>query len=753
VTTGHPATARPGGRFIRPLARVLADPMLRNGHALIVSAGVTQVIGVLYWVVAARNYPAAVVGRNSAAIAITLFLAGLAELNMMSTLVRFLPASGARTARFVLAVYAAASAVAVLTGVTFWLLIPRVQPQLAFLRASPFLAVWFVASIVTGAIFVLQDSALTGARAAPFVPVENTVFAVVKLALMVPLVGLLPGSGIYVSWTAAFALSVLPTNAYLFGRAIPRHLREHPAAGPPPRWADIRSYLIPDSLAAFFFMAATSLLPLMIIDRLGPAAAGHYAPAWLIGYALYLVSLNMGASLMVETSADQSRLRERCLRSVTHLARLVVPVVAVVMLAAPCVLAVFGPGYAAAGTGALRLLAGSAVPALLTNTAINAARVRRRMAVVAGIQVCICMAVWGLSVLLIGPLGLTGVGAAWLIAQSAAAAVLIARPRLWLPASTVGREAASAGATGEGHRRPSAPEASGTALRAPERRGKGTASRRPGGEREGTAMTEAGDGPLGILTAPGRPVRSAYRESRDLRWSGQAVRVTAPVPTGVWAEVAAADPTTLPFQTPARTRRAVRTARRHHEQEGVVISSGNSPGLVDALYEVYLRWIGWRAAQRKMPGALAGWQARRAEPPGKFAAVARALGQDCRIWVAWWQGRPVAATVSLYTPAAAVGWRAFTDRAAPGRLRLFEVLAAEALRDACESGRHYLEMGESVGRRDLSVIKERLGAQEHAFAEYCFERVPLAAGRLAVQRHRRTAERWITGRTGRKETS
>src|SRR5205814_1389053 len=140
-------------------------------------------------------------------------------------------------------------------------LIPRVEPQLSFLHASGYLAVWFVASIVTGAIFVLQDSALTGVRAATFVPVENAVFSVVKLGMMVPLMSLAPAAGIYLSWTAGFALSVIPTNAYLFGRAIPRHLRRPATGSQPPRLADIRAYLVPDSLAAFFFMAATSLLP------------------------------------------------------------------------------------------------------------------------------------------------------------------------------------------------------------------------------------------------------------------------------------------------------------------------------------------------------------------------------------------------------------------------------------------------------------------------------------------------------------
>ena len=409
--------------------------MLRNGYALVLSSGMTQLIGIVYWVAAARSYPAVVVGRDSAAISITLFLAGLGELNLMGTLVRFLPVSGTRSARLILTVYATSASVAVLVGLCFVVLISRVEPQLAFLRSSPFLVLWFVVSLVTGAIFVLEDSALTGLRAASFVPVENACFSLVKLGLMFPLMRLLPTAGIYLSWTAAFAVSVIPTNAYIFFRAVPRHLRARPpVAAPPPRFRDIRSFLVVDSLAGYCMLACTTGLPLMIIDRLGPAAAGHYALAWTVGFSLYLVSLNIGSSLTVETAADQSGIRDRCLRCVTHQAKLLVPAVALIVALAPRVLMIFGPGYVAADTGALRLLALAALPALITNTAISVTRSQRRMRMVAGIQVSICVLMWSLSALLMGPLGITGVAAAWLIAQGATAAALIAWPSSWLPA-------------------------------------------------------------------------------------------------------------------------------------------------------------------------------------------------------------------------------------------------------------------------------------------------------------------------------
>ncbi|HEY6311539.1 MAG TPA: hypothetical protein VIY52_12160 [Streptosporangiaceae bacterium] len=414
---------------------VLADPMLRNGHALIASASVTQLVGVAFWIFAARLYPVAVVGRNSVAVTTMLFLAGAAELNLMSTLVKFAPTSGQRTMRLIVSAYLTSVSIGAVIGAIFIFLIPHVEPQLDFLRSSPYIALWFVFSVAMCTIFVLEDSALTGVRAATFVPIENSAFALLKLVLLVPFAWLLPSVGMYLSWTAAIVIIIIPTNFYLFARAVPRHLRKYPVASPAPQFRDIRAFLIPDSLAALFLLACTALLPLLILNRLGPAAAGDYALAWIIGYSLFLFSQNMGASLVVETAADQSRLRQLSLRSMTHLAKLLIPIVIVIVAAAPYLLLAFGRGYAEADVTPLRLLALAALPAIITNTAISATRSQRRMRMVLGIQVAICALVWGLSVMLIGHLGITGAAAAWLTAQTATALVLAVRPRSWMPSA------------------------------------------------------------------------------------------------------------------------------------------------------------------------------------------------------------------------------------------------------------------------------------------------------------------------------
>jgi O-antigen/teichoic acid export membrane protein len=454
---GFPLLRTPGA-LLRPIVATLHDPMLRNGHALIFSSSLTQVIGFFYWIVAARVYPAEEVGRNSVALNITMFLAAVAELNLMSTLVRFLPTSGSRSRRLILTIYAASVSIAAVIGCGFLVLIPRIEPQLAFLRSSPVLTMWFVVAVVTGAIFVLQDSALTGVRAAPFVPAENAAFSILKLCLLVVLARFMPALGIFMSWTIAVAIIVVPTNGYLFFRAVPGHLQRNPVSTAPPMLSDIRSYVIPDSLAGLFILACTYLLPVLVIDRLGPNAAGHYSLAWTIGYALYSVSMNMGSSLVVETAGDQSVLRERCFQSIAHVAKLIVPVAALIIVAAPYALLAFGSAYARADVTLLRLITLSALPAILTNTAVSVTRSQRRMAMVAGIQIAIFALVWGISIALVGSMGITGIGAAWLIAETAVAAVLLIWPNLWLPRGREPRHAAfslgrAAGCRSRGWRR------------------------------------------------------------------------------------------------------------------------------------------------------------------------------------------------------------------------------------------------------------------------------------------------------------
>lgn len=178
------------------------------------------------------------------------------------------------------------------------------------------------------------------------------------------------------------------------------------------------------------------------------------------------------------------------------------------------------------------------------------------------------------------------------------------------------------------------------------------------------------------------------------------------------------------FTSKART--GIRNAERKTRAAGVEIEVGNSPALVAAFYDVYVRWLDRRARERMMPTGVARWRGRRAEPLRRFQTAAHGMGDSCRIWVARLDDRPIAANIALFHGAVGVGWRCYGDRPYAGPLRTVELLEFLSIQHACDLGCRYFEMGESGGMAGIEHLKQRLGARRVHFAEYAFERMPLS---------------------------
>lgn len=407
------------------LAAHSRQPLFRNAYALMASSGLTSVLGLVYWIVAARVYSAEAVGFNAAAIAAMMFLAGLAQLNLISALVRFVPEAGRDSRRLILAAYGISLAAALvaslvfIAGTGFW------APALTGLRSSPWLVAWFVVATMAWCIFVLEDSALTGLRKAGWVPVSNGLFAASKIALLVVLAGLAPVYGIFGSWTLALAVSLFFTNAVIFTRLVsPR--ASHQLEGASTVSVDaIARYLSADYVASLFWLGCTTLLPVIVTNIAGVRVNAYFFLAWQIGYGLHILSISSGSSLIVEAVLSRDELARYSRRVFWQNLRITIPLGVGVSLAAPYLLRVFGLAYAANGTTLLRLLALGAVPFSIVSLAISVARVQRRMRRVVAVLAAMCLMVLALTELLLRRMGLEGVGVAWLGTQTTLAAVVL----------------------------------------------------------------------------------------------------------------------------------------------------------------------------------------------------------------------------------------------------------------------------------------------------------------------------------------
>lgn len=403
----------------------LRTPLYRNGYALVVSSATTSVLGVAYWILAAHYYSTEAVGLNSAAISAMMFLSGIAQLNLISALVRFIPVAGRATRQFIVFAYLVTLFVSLGIGILFLRGLDRWAPALSFLDATPLFVLWFIAATMAWGIFALQDSVLTGLRQATWVPIENTLYALVKLALLVGLATLLPRYGVFASWTIALAVSLLPTNFLIFRRLVPNHARALAEPVPPLVPAQIVKYIAGDYVGSLFWLACTTLLPVMVTQLAGATANAYFFLAWQIAYSLHLVGPNMGSSLIAEAANDQTKLSVYSYRVFIATARVVVPIAIIVALGAPYILRIFGPSYASEGTTLLRLLSLSAIPNIVQALYVSIARVQRRIAAIVTVLGALCTLVLILSYVLLRLYGIVGVGVAWLVSQTIVAVVLV----------------------------------------------------------------------------------------------------------------------------------------------------------------------------------------------------------------------------------------------------------------------------------------------------------------------------------------
>ncbi|MBA9044977.1 MULTISPECIES: lipopolysaccharide biosynthesis protein [Streptomyces] len=413
-----PGTARaPGG-----------GPLLRNAYALMLNTGISAVLGLGFWLAAAHYYSDAAVGRGSAAIAAMKLLAGLTAVTLTGALARFIPVSGKRTGRFIFRTYAGSSLVVALAAGVFLGTLDAWGPSYRFLHGLlPGLG--FVAAVVAWNLLTLQDGVLTGLRSAPWVPVGNTVFSAVKLVLLAAFAVAVPATGVFVSWVAAIATSVVPLGWLVFRRLVPRHVAATAGrAGPPPA-REVGRFLAGDYTGSLFSLAVVYLVPVIIAAQVSSAENAYFYITTTISGTCNLLAVNMGASLTVEGSHDPERLAANARAALWRMARIMLPISAALFLGAPWILGVFGAGYADAATGLLRLFAVGTLLRVVMETYFAVLRAQSRTAGLAWLQGLLCVLVLGLTLLLLPRTGLAGAGVAEI--SSLAVIVSIAAPRLW----------------------------------------------------------------------------------------------------------------------------------------------------------------------------------------------------------------------------------------------------------------------------------------------------------------------------------
>jgi len=299
----------------------------------------------VYWGLAARLYSAEELGSEAALISTMQFLSYLTQLNLRVALVRFVPEASHHTARLVALSFLASGVAAMVVSTGVILAIGTFLPGSSQLSTlfQPAFAVWFVVSTVVWSFFTLQDGLLTGLRKAAIVPLENGLYSVAKIGLLILFAVALDRYAIFLSWTIPSLVLVVAVSVYAFARLIPRHARMTADRKSMMRPRRLLAFLAMDYVASLFPTLSVSLLPILIVAAVGPGPGAYFYIAWVLVISLQLVPNYLAASLTVEAVGDMAGFVKHARRTIIHMLKLLVPAVLVLALASPIVLSVFGP--------------------------------------------------------------------------------------------------------------------------------------------------------------------------------------------------------------------------------------------------------------------------------------------------------------------------------------------------------------------------------------------------------------------------
>ena len=274
----------------------------------------------------------------------------------------------------------------------------------------------FVVGVVATIVTDVTDKAFIAERRSERLLVRNLAFSAGKVALLaVPVFTSARALGLAWTWVLVCLASTLVSLWLL--RGLGRGYRASPRG--------TRALLRPTlqraaghHLVSVGNLAPGYVLPLLVAGMLSATQSAYFYTTWRVGSVFFIVSAAVGTSLFAHASVPDADLWRAVRSSVKLIAGLLVPAVVFCALAGRSILEVFGPEYARHGYVLLLIMIVAALPDAVSNVYIAVLRVQRRLRFAAGLTAGMAVAAIAFAALLVGPYGIAGAGAGWLIGQS-----------------------------------------------------------------------------------------------------------------------------------------------------------------------------------------------------------------------------------------------------------------------------------------------------------------------------------------------
>ena len=397
--------------------------MTQNSFALVASRVAAMGLGFLFWLLAARMFPAAQVGLAAAVISAMMLCTNIALLGLGAAVISRLPHHRAEPAALLNSVLSLATVASAIAALVFLLVAAIALPELSLVAHEPLYAVLFVATCVFGTLGLLLEQTSTALRRGDHALVRGIVsglVTVLALGAIVLVTGSTDSLLLLVPWVLASA-TVLVLGIRQLHRSIGGYRARWMIRRPLAR--ELFRSGLPNHALTLSDRAPALLLPVIVVEVLSPADNATWYAVWMMAMIVFTVPVQVGMALFAEVAADEGALRVAVRSAIRAALAVGVPAALALAVLAHPLLSLLGTRYADAGVVPLRILVVAILPLTVVQAYFAACRGSGRLSeaiatgwgsgAVALVVAAIAAAAGGLQAMAVGWLLVMCATAAW----------------------------------------------------------------------------------------------------------------------------------------------------------------------------------------------------------------------------------------------------------------------------------------------------------------------------------------------------
>lgn len=389
--------------------------LLVNASSMVGTTVITAGLGFIYWWLAARQFPQEAVGFASALISAMGLLGTLGVLGLGTLLIGELPRQPGRGGPLITTGVLVAGGLSGLLGLLFAVVAPALSPEFRGLAGGLAPAALFALGVALTALTLVLDQAVIGLLRGGLQFWRNTIFAVVKLAVLL-LLGLWAassgGMAIYNTWTLGNLISLAALG--LLAAAQGLRVRAHW-----PEW-DVLRRLPGAALGHHALNLALQLpglaLPVVVTALLSAELNASFYMAWLSLHLVFAIPYTLTTVLYAVGVADRATFAHKLRLTLGMAVTLGVLSNIVLWLGADLIMGVFGPSYAEQAAWTLRIMGLAVFPLIIKDHYVAIRRVQEQIPRAAVLAMVGSALELGLAAVGASLAGLTGLSVGFVIA-------------------------------------------------------------------------------------------------------------------------------------------------------------------------------------------------------------------------------------------------------------------------------------------------------------------------------------------------